>query len=134
MQEKQQQTLDEKILLRIPKEIGIVTLVLAAGALVLFDLASSLLVLAGGGTAVAGFIGVRNSVDRFLDQSKPRALKTAVFLYGLRLLLILLVFSIIILFFSKKKIFAFAAGFSSIIVVFSIEAAAALIQMKKWKH
>lgn len=133
MQEKQQQPLDEKILRRIPKEIGIVTLVLAAGAIVLFDLASSLLVLAGGGTAVAGFIGVRNSVDRFLDQSKPRALKTAVFLYGLRLLLILLVFSIIILFFSKK-IFAFAAGFSSIIVVFSIEAAAALIQMKKWKH
>lgn len=133
MDEKQQQPLDDKILRRIPKEIGIVTLVLAAGVLVLFDLTSSLLVLAGGGTAAVGFIWVRNSVDRFLDQSKPRALKTAVFLYGLRLLLILLVFSIIILFFSKK-IFAFAAGFTSIIVVFSFEAAAALTHMKKWKH
>jgi hypothetical protein len=130
--EKEQPPLDEKILRRIPKEIGVVTLVLAFGSLIMFDLTTALLVLAGGGVAVIGFLWLKASVDRFLDQSKPRALKTAVFLYGLRLLLIILVFSIIILFFSKK-IFALAAGFSSIVAVFLFEAAAAFIQMKKWK-
>ncbi len=129
---KEQLPMDERILGRIPKEIVIVTLSLSAGALILFDLTTFFLVLAGGGVAAVGFIWLRDSVDRFLDQSKPHALKTALFLYGLRLLLIILFFSIIILFFSKK-IFAFAAGFSSIVVVFLFEAAAALIQMKKWK-
>jgi hypothetical protein len=124
--------LNEKILRRIPKEVGIVTIILAASALGLFDLTTSLLILAGGGAAVIGFLWLCASVDRFLDQSKPRALKIAVFLYGIRLLLIIVIFSIIILFFAEK-IIAFAAGFSSIVIVFLFEAGAALIQMKKWK-
>ena len=127
-----QPPLDKNILRRIPIETGGVALFLAVGALILFDLTVSLLVLAGGGAAAAGFVWLRASVDRFLDKSKPQAVKTALFLYGLRLLLIILVFSIIILIFSKRVI-AFAAGFSAVVPVFLFEAAAALIQMKKWK-
>jgi len=52
--------------------------------------------------------------------------------YLLRLLLIIAVFSIIIILF-LNKIFAFMAGFSTIILVILGEAIAALPRMKKWK-
>ncbi|MFO7866469.1 MAG: ATP synthase subunit I [Candidatus Aminicenantes bacterium] len=129
----EQLQMDERILRRIPVEIAIVALAAAVGVFFIFGFSAALLVLAGGGTAGIGFIWMRASVDRFLDQSKPRAMKAAVFLYGLRLLLIILIFSIIILFFSQE-VLAFAAGFSSIVVVILFEAASALTRhKKKWK-
>ncbi|MFW6129495.1 MAG: hypothetical protein ACOC6P_04540, partial [Candidatus Aminicenantaceae bacterium] len=54
-------------------------------------------------------------------------------IYSLRILLIIAIFSFIIFFFSKK-IFAFAGGFSIIIIVFSIEAGITLFGKKEWKN
>jgi hypothetical protein len=125
--------LDERILRRIPREILLVSL---AGALIAWPLAdavSALLVLAGGGLAAAGFIRLKKDVQRFLGQETKSAVSRALLLYGARLLLILGVFLVIILLFARKVI-AFAAGFSSVILVFLVEAAAALSKLRQWKN
>ena len=122
-----------KILRRIPWEILALSAVVAVGALLLFNPETALFTLLGGILAALGFIWLRQSVARFLLSDKKRAVRSAVLLYGLRLLLIIGIFSIIILFF-PGRIFAFAAGFSTVILVFLVEAMAALSKLKQWKH
>jgi hypothetical protein len=124
---------DEKILKRIPLEIAALALLGALAAAILTkDTMYGLFVLLGGGLAALGFVSLKHSVTRFLGSDKRRAVRSAVLLYGLRLVLILSVFSIIILFFSGR-IYAFIAGFSTVIVVFMAEAVAAFSRMKQWK-
>ena len=68
----------------------------------------------------------------FFLPDKKKALRSALALYGIRLLLIIAIFFIIIFFFSRN-IIAFVAGFSAIIPVFLAEAVVALTRMKQWK-
>ena len=123
---------DERILKRIPWEILALAAILALGALVLFDAATALFVFLGGTLSALGFVSLRDSVTRFLRADKGRAVRSTLLLYGLRLMLIIALFSIIIFFFSGR-IYAFLAGFSSVVPVFLVEAAAALSRMKQWK-
>jgi hypothetical protein len=124
---------EEKILKRIPWEILALAAILALGGLLAFDAATGLFVFLGGALSSLGFISLRKSVTRFLQEGKGHAIRSALFLYGLRLILIIALFSIIIFFFSGR-IYAFIAGFSMVIPVFLVEAAAALTKMKQWKH
>lgn len=128
-----QEAFDEKILNRIPIEIVFLALLAAIAAWFIFDATTALLVLAGGILAALGFIWLQRSLTGLLQEDRKRAVRSAALMYGLRLLLIIGVFSIIILFFSKKVI-AFAAGFSTIILVFLVEAIAALAKIKQWKN
>ena len=66
------------------------------------------------------------------QQSQTKALRLALPLYFLRIVLILGIFFIIIFFFSKK-ILAFVVGFSTLVPIFLAEAAIALSKMKQWK-
>jgi len=127
------QNIEENILNRIPKEILILTLILSVGTAFIFDLTASLLFLLGGVFATVSFIWLKRSITKFLSLEKKKAIKSAVLLYGLRLILIITVIFIIILFF-QNKILAFVAGFSTIIVVFLIEGAVAVSKMMKWKN
>jgi hypothetical protein len=77
--------------------------------------------------------------DRHLKEGEPvpffdkkKALRSALALYGIRLVLILAIFFIIIFFFSRN-IIAFAAGFSTMIPVFLAEAIVGLSRVKQWK-
>jgi hypothetical protein len=124
---------DEKILRRIPWEILALALILALGALIVFDARTGLFVFLGGGLSSLGFIWLRQSVTRFLRSDKKHAVRTALLLYGLRLVLIIALFFIIILFF-PGRIYAFVAGFSTVIPVFLVEAVAALSRLTQWKH
>ena len=124
---------EERILLRIPKEILALSFLLAVGAWIVFDGVSAILVLAGGALAAINFIWMRQAISRFLHTGKKKALRSGIAVYGLRLLLILAIFFIIILFFSEK-ILAFAAGFSALIVVFLGEAVLGLFKLKEWKN
>ena len=124
---------DEKVLKRIPLEIMALALLGALAAAVLTgDAVFALFVLLGGGLAALGFVSLKHSVTRFLGADKRRAVRSAVLLYGLRLMLIIAVFSIIILFF-PGRIYAFIAGFSVVVLVFIAEAVAAFSRMKQWK-
>ncbi len=123
----------ERILRRIPLEIMGLALFLALGALFVFDALTALFVVLGGMLAAAGFIWLKQSATRFLSPEKGRALRSSLLLYGLRLVLILALFFIIILSFSQR-IYAFMAGFSTVILVFLFEAIAALSSMKTWKN
>lgn len=124
---------DEKVLKRIPLEIMALALLGALAAAVLTgDAVFALFVLLGGGLAALGFVSLKHSVTRFLSADKRRAVRSAVLLYGLRLVLIIAVFSIIILFF-PGRIYAFIAGFSVVVLVFIAEAVAAFSRMKQWK-
>jgi len=78
--------------------------------------------------------------DRHLKEEEPvpffdkkKALRSALALYGIRLVLIIAIFFIIIFFFSRN-IIAFVAGFSAIVPVFLAEAVVALSRMKQWKN
>jgi len=124
---------DEKILRRIPWEILALALTLALGALIVFDARTGLFVFLGGGLSCLGFIWLRQSVTRFLRSDRKHAVRTALLLYGLRLVLIIALFFIIILFF-PGRIYAFVAGFSTVIPVFLVEAVAALSRLTQWKH
>ena len=124
---------EEKILRRIPKEILVISLILSIGALIAFDLISAVLLFLGGVMAAVSFIWLKNSVSKLLSFEKKKAVKSAVLFYGLRLILIIAVIFIIILFF-QNKVLAFAAGFSTIIVVFLIEGVAAVSKMMQWKN
>jgi hypothetical protein len=127
-----EQPLDEKILRRIPAEIILLTFMMALGVWILFDVITAAFVLLGGILAAVGFIWLRQSVTKFLFSGKKKALRTGILIYSLRLVLIIAIFFIIILFFSKE-IFALVAGFSTIILVFLVEAIIALSSLKQWK-
>jgi len=124
---------EEKILRRIPLEVLGLSLLLAVTASFIFDLLVGLFVLAGGIISTLNFIWLRQALSKVLLQGKKHALKASALAFGLRLMLILAIIFIIILFFSKK-IIAFAAGFSSIIVVLFVEAVAAMSRLKTWKN
>lgn len=124
--------LNERILKRIPWEIMLASLVLALGALVIFDAVSALLILAGGGLSAGSFVWLKQAIAHFLADDKRRAIRSGILLYGARLLLIIAVFLVIILLFDKKVI-AFAVGFSAVVIVFLLEAAVALSKMRQWK-
>jgi hypothetical protein len=127
------QIFEEKILRRIPKEILVVSLILAIGTVFVFDLITAVLLFIGGAIAAISFIWLKKSITRLLSLEKKKAVKSAVLFYGLRLILIIAVIFIIILFF-QNKILAFAAGFSTIIVVFLIEGVVAVSKMMRWKN
>jgi hypothetical protein len=124
---------EERILQRIPKEILVLSLILAVGAWIVFDGVSAILVFAGGTLAAINFVWMKQAISRFLYTGKKKALRSGIAVYGLRLLLILGIFFIIILFFSEK-ILAFAAGFSTLVVVFLGEAVLGLSKLKQWKN
>jgi len=122
----------ERILKRMPLEILGLSITLALGVLFAFDALTALFVVMGGMLAAAGFVWLKQSATRFLSPEKGRALRSSLLLYGLRLVLILAIFFIIILSFSQR-IYAFMAGFSTMILVFLFEAIVALSSMKTWK-
>jgi len=124
---------EEKILRRIPLEVLGLSFLLAVTASFLFDLLVGLFVLAGGTISTLNFIWLRQALSKVQLRGKKQALKVSALAFGLRLMLILAIIFIIILFFSKK-IIAFAAGFSSIIVVLFVEAVAAMSRLKTWKN
>lgn len=125
--------IEERILKRIPFEILGIAVILSVPVLFFFNISSALLFIAGGVLSALSFIWLKQAVSRFLLKDKRKALSSAVFIYILRLILIIAVFFIIIFFFSKM-ILAFVAGFSTLILVFFIEAAGALIKLKQWKN
>ena len=126
-------SIDEKILKRIPKEIVFTAFFFALGAAILFGILAAFFVMLGGIVAAFGFIGTKQSVTKFLTLKKKETFRAAILIYLLRLLLIIIIFFIIILFFSKL-ILAFIAGFSATILVFLVEAVAALTKLKQWKN
>ena len=151
---------EERILRRIPVEIIILSFVIALGSIFLFHPTTALFILAGGAFSALSFIWLKRSIsrlltmknekkgdrhlyvkkgDRHLKEEEPvpffdkkKALRSALILYGIRLVLIIAIFFIIIFFFSRN-IIAFVAGFSAIVPVFLAEAVVALSRMKQWK-
>lgn len=142
---------EEKILRRIPVEILILASVVALASIFLFHLTTALFILAGGAFSALSFIWLKQSIsrllllngkkkgDRHLKEEEPvpfldkkKALRSALALYGIRLVLIIAIFFIIIFFFSRN-IIAFVAGFSAIVPVFLAEAIVGLSRMKQWK-
>jgi ATP synthase I chain len=139
---------EEKILRRIPVEIFILSFVIALASIFLFHPTTALFILAGGAFSALSFIWLKRSIsrlllfkngDRHLKEEEPvpffdkkKALRSALILYGIRLVLIIAIFFIIIFFFSRN-IIAFVAGFSAIVPVFLAEAVVALSRMKQWK-
>ncbi len=151
---------EEKILRRIPVEIIILSFVIALASIFLFHLTTALFILAGGAFSALSFIWLKRSISRLLllngekkgdvkkgDRKKrgtgtlkkrsqspflKKALRSALALYGIRLVLIIAIFFIIIFFFSRN-IIAFVAGFSAIVPVFLAEAVVGLSRMKQWK-
>jgi hypothetical protein len=125
---------DTKILRRIPKEILLLSLIGAFIAAFLFNVLTGIFVLAGGIFSATSFIWIKHSLSKFLlYDNKKKVVGSILRSYLLRLLLIITIFSIIIIFFSKK-VFAFIAGFSTIVLVFLAEAIIALSRIKKWKN
>ncbi len=122
----------EKILRRVPVKILIAGAVLALGLIPLIGLVGSALFFAGAGLAALGFVWLKQSLTRFLVRERAGALRAAILLYALRLVLICGVFLFIILVF-PRKILAFGAGFSVIVLVFLAEGIGALLRMKTWK-
>jgi hypothetical protein len=139
---------EEKILRRIPFEILILSFVIALASLLLLNPLIALFILAGGAFSALSFIWLKQAVlrllpikngDRHLKEGEPvpffnkkKALRAALALYGIRLVLILAIFFIIIFFFSRN-IIAFVAGFSTMVPVFLAEAVVGLSRMKQWK-
>jgi len=125
---------DTKILRRIPKEILLLSLIGAFIAAFLFNILTGLFVLAGGIFSATSFVWIKHSLSKFLlFNNKKKLVGSILGSYLLRLLLIITAFSIIIIFFSKE-VFAFIAGFSTIILVLLAEAIIALSRIKKWKN
>ena len=123
---------EEKILRRIPFEILILTSVIALASLFFFNPLIALFIFAGGVLSTLSFIWLKQALTKFLLLGKKKALRSALALYGIRLVLIIAIFFIIIFFFSRN-IIAFVAGFSAIVPVFLAEAVVALSRMKQWK-
>lgn len=125
-------SIEDRILRRIPIETLVLTLIAGATAFVLFNPITSLLVLLGGLFAILNFLWLKSAVTRSLVVGNKKSIRALLPLYILRILLIIGIFFIIIIFFSTK-IFAFVVGFSMIIPVFLIEAVGALSKLKQWK-
>ena len=125
--------LEEKVLKRIPKEIFALSLLMALAATFLFGIGTAVFTFAGGVLAAVNFIWLNQILTKVLLREKRKALKVSGFFFGLRLLLIIAIFFIIISFFSNK-ILAFAAGFSSILVVLLYEATIVMFRLKTWKN
>ena len=123
--------LEERVLGRIPWEIAVDAALLGLGACLLFDIPTGLFVLAGGLVSAASFVGMKKSLTLVLLKEKRKAVRSGMLLFGLRILLILLVFSIIILI-SPRRLLAFVAGFSTVVLVFLIEAVRAIFRTKPW--
>lgn len=123
---------EERVLRRIPLEIIGLAAVAGIAAILLFDPLSGLFVLAGGLFSALSFTWLKSVLGRALNRGKSGALKAGLALYALRFLLIFAVFFLIILVYPNKLI-AFAAGFSAVVPVFGIEAAAALLRVKSVK-
>ncbi len=123
---------EEKILRRIPVEILVLSFVIALVSLFFFNPLIAIFIFAGGVLSTLSFIWLKQALTKFLLSGKKKALRSALALYGIRLVLILAIFFIIIFFFSKN-IIAFVAGFSTMVPVFLVEAVAGLSRMKQWK-
>jgi len=126
-------TEEEKILRRIPIEILILSFVIALASVFLFNPLTAIFILAGGAFSALSFSWLKQALTKFLLSGKKKALRSALLLYGIRLVLIIAIFFIIIFFFSRN-IIAFIAGFSTVVPVFLVEAIVALSRMKKWKN
>jgi len=124
---------EEKILRRIPVEILVLASVIALASIFLFNPLTALFIFAGGVFSALSFIWLKQALTKFLLFGKKKALRSALALYGIRLVLIIAIFFIIIFFFSRN-IIAFVAGFSAIVPVFLAEAVVALSRMKQWKN
>jgi len=124
---------EEKILRRIPFEILILASIIALASLFFFNPLIALFIFAGGVLSTLSFIWLKQALTKFLLSGKKKALRSALALYGIRLVLILAIFFIIIFFFSKN-IIAFVAGFSTMVPVFLVEAVVGLSRMKQWKN
>ena len=124
--------LEERILRRIPVEILAASAILALPAVLLFDLPTGLVFLAGGAFAALGFAWLKQSLTHFLAREKKGALRSGIVLYALRLVLICAVFLLIILLY-PRKILAFGAGFSMLVLVSLVEGVRALLLMRTWK-
>jgi hypothetical protein len=125
-------TFDEGFLRRIPPEIAGLSAVLAVPAALLFDLPTGLFFLAGGLFSALGFAWLKQSLTRLLSKGVRGARRSGILIYALRLVLICAVFFLIILLY-PKKIFAFVAGFSTVVPVSMAEAVRGLLQLRKWK-
>ncbi|MBM3295578.1 MAG: hypothetical protein FJY82_13815 [Candidatus Aminicenantes bacterium] len=135
--------LEERILRRIPVEITAASAVLAVPVGLVFGLPAGGLFLGGGWFAALSFLFLKSSLGRVLGSggggkaeaaatSKGRTVRAGIALYALRMALILGVFFLIMLAY-PRKILAFAAGFSTILPVFIVEAAVTLARVKPSK-
>ena len=120
---------EEKILRRIPLEVAGLTALSSVFAVLLFDLLTGVVFLAGGLVSTLSFVWLKSALTRVLDRDKAKAVRAGLLLYAVRFLLIFGVFFLIILLYPKKLI-AFVAGFSTVIPVFLGEAALALARLK----
>jgi anaerobic C4-dicarboxylate transporter len=123
---------DERVLRRIPFEIGALSALLALAAGLAFDPLTGLFFFAGGIVSALGFAWLKRSLSRLLSRDMKGALRSGILMYALRLVLICAVFLLIILLY-PKKIFAFAAGFSLVVPVALAEGVRALLLMRSWK-
>jgi hypothetical protein len=123
---------ERKILKRIPLEILLLSAVLALAALFIISPITAIFFFAGGLLSSFSFLWLVQSLGRFLLQGKKKALKSGILFYALRIVLILAIF-LFIIYLHPKELLAFAAGFSTVILVFLGEAARALTSMKQWK-
>jgi hypothetical protein len=126
-------TLENRILRRIPWEVLGISIFMAVFSFLIFDIYTGIFVLAGGIVSATNFVWLRQALSEALLREKKRVIKTTALVFILRLILILAIFFIIIFFFSKK-IIAFAVGFSSIIAVLLFEAVASMSRLKTWKN
>lgn len=127
-----QHRVEERILRRIPLETAAFALLIGLASLFFFSPLTAFFIFAGGAFSAASFAWLKSSLGRFLGPDRGKAIRSGLFLYLVRLALLLGVFLIIILLL-PRMILAFSAGFSSVILVFFVEAARALAQMKSWK-
>jgi len=147
--------LEERILRRIPLEIAALSALLAIPVALFLGLIEGALFLGGGLLAAISFLWLKSALGRVVGTggaaagpgsgavpgaetkapAKSRAIRSGIAVYALRMALILAVFSLIMLAY-PRKILAFAAGFSTILPVFIVEAVATLARVKSetsWK-
>jgi hypothetical protein len=124
--------LEERILRRIPVEVLVASLAITLGSLLFFSALTGLFILAGGAFSSASFLWLKNALNRFLSQDRKKAIRSGLIFYLVRLALLLSVF-LIIIFLLPRMVLAFVAGFSTIVLVFFVEAVRSLSQIKTWK-
>jgi hypothetical protein len=146
---------EERVLRRIPVEVAGLAAVLAVPAGLLFDPVTGAVFFGGGTLAALSFLSLKSSLGKVLGRAaaggaggsagtpaeaggavgapaKGRALRSGLALYALRMALILAAFFLIMLAY-PRKVLAFAAGFSTILPVFIVEAATTLARVKSDK-